>query len=91
MTDKQHKDSSILFKYFGAAFELLRMQLLRMFVKSSYLRNLTSGQKNYELDNEKAIAFSSIHILEFGVYHEARQPSQLFSPDRFHCMGHGGT
>ncbi len=24
--------------------------------------------------------------LKFGVYHEARQPSKLFSPDRFRCF-----
>ncbi len=29
---------------------------------------------------------SSIHELNFGVYHEARQSSQLFSPDRFRCF-----
>ncbi len=26
------------------------------------------------------------HKLKFGVYHEARQSSQLFSPDRFRCI-----
>ncbi len=31
-------------------------------------------------------ALSSIHKLKFGVYHEARQSSQLFSPDRFRCF-----
>ncbi len=31
-------------------------------------------------------AFCSIHELKFDVYHEARQSSQLFSPDRFRCF-----
>ncbi len=30
--------------------------------------------------------FVPIHKLKFGVYHEARQSSQLFSPDRFRCF-----
>ncbi len=34
-------------------------------------------------------AFSSIHKLKFDVYHEARQTSQLFSPDRFAAFGKG--
>ncbi len=29
---------------------------------------------------------SIIHKLTFDVYHEARQTSQLFSPDRFRCF-----
>ncbi len=28
----------------------------------------------------------SIHEMNFGVYHEARQLSQLFSPGRFRCF-----
>ncbi len=27
-----------------------------------------------------------LHKLKFDVYHEARQKSQLFSPDRFRCF-----
>ncbi len=31
-------------------------------------------------------AFSNKHKLKLDVYHEARQSSQLFSPDRFRCF-----
>ncbi len=37
--------------------------------------------------NLNIYGFSSIHELNFGVYHEARQSSQLFSPDRFRLIG----
>ncbi len=33
--------------------------------------------------------FSSIHKLKFDVYHEARQSSLLFSPDRVRCFWSG--
>ncbi len=33
-----------------------------------------------------SISNHALHKLKFDVYHEARQSSQLFSPDRFRCF-----
>ncbi len=62
---------------------------LNAFFRSPSQLNVRTGGSQQKLTAH--FALSSIHKLKFDVYHEARQSSQLFSPDRFRRLWWRGS